>query len=87
MNLSKTKENCHIPSKQAENELNCQIWETKKKEFLFKQENSHACIQILAKDFARICGEFSSIEESTWILVNLLVTRILLKYFKIKGIL
>ena len=43
-NLSKKKEdNCYIPSKQAGNELNCQIWETKKKEFLFKQENSHAC--------------------------------------------
>ena len=25
------KENRHIPSKQAENELNCQIWETKKR--------------------------------------------------------
>ena len=25
------KENRQIPSKQAENELNCQIWETKKK--------------------------------------------------------
>ena len=36
MNLSKKKENGQIPSKQAENEWNCQIWETKIHACLFK---------------------------------------------------
>ena len=37
--FEKKQEHGQIPSKQAENESNCQIWETKKQEFLFKQES------------------------------------------------